>query len=172
MLYFASEEFCGWLGQSRLERLSTNQFVGQMDRPSTSLDSIRSEMVKKTTSACVITRSSYGKGLPITNSPNKTIRRSLMNYYIGIDVSKKVLSVFDGKKQLTFKNEKGLRVLKSYLKKRFKTFDDIVIIFESTGPYSNYLRQFCATNHIRAYIINPKRSSNFAKVIGNRFKDR
>jgi len=46
MLYFASEEFCGWLGQSRLERLSTNQFVGQMDRPSTSLDSIRSEMVK------------------------------------------------------------------------------------------------------------------------------
>ena len=62
MLYFASEEFSGWLGQMRPERLSIgNQFVGQMDRPSTSLNSIRSEMVKKTTSACVITRLSYGK---------------------------------------------------------------------------------------------------------------
>jgi transposase len=170
MLYFASEEFSDWLGQARPERLSIgNQFVGQMDRPSTSLNSIRSEMATAT-SACVVTRSSYGKGLPITNSPNKIIRRFLMNYYIGIDVSKEVLSAFDSKKELTFKNESGLKALKSYLKKRFKTFDDVVIIFESTGPYSSYLKEFCATNHIKAYIINPKRSSNFAKVIGNRSK--
>jgi transposase len=93
-----------------------------------------------------------------------------MNYYIGIDVSKEVLSAFDGKKELTFKNGSDLKALKSYLKKRFKTFEEIVIIFESTGPYSNYLKEFCATNHIKAYIINPKRSSNFAKVIGNRSK--
>ena len=170
MLYFASEEFSGWLGQMRPERLSIgNQFVGQMDRPSTSLNSIRSEMARAT-SACVVTRSSYGKGLPITNSPNKIIRRFLMKYYIAIDVSKEVLSVFDGKKDLTFKNERGLRALKSYLKEKFETFDDVVIIFESTGPYSNYLKEFCATNQIKTCIINPKRSSNFAKVIGNRSK--
>jgi len=170
MLYFASEEFSGWLGQMRPERLSIgNQFVGQMDRPSTSLNSIRSEMARAT-SACVVTRSSYGKGLPITNSPNKIIRRFLMKYYIAIDVSKEVLSVFDGKKDLTFKNERGLRALKSYLKEKFETFDDVVIIFESTGPYSNYLKKFCATNQIKTCIINPKRSSNFAKAIGNRSK--
>ena len=170
MLYFASEEFSGWLGQMRPERLSIgNQFVGQMDRPSTSLNSIRSEMARAT-SACVVTRSSYGKGMPITNSPNKIIRRFLMKYYIAIDVSKEVLSVFDGKKDLTFKNERGLRALKSYLREKFETFDDVVIIFESTGPYSNYLKEFCATNQIKTCIINPKRSSNFAKAIGNRSK--
>ncbi|MCD6132945.1 MAG: IS110 family transposase [Deltaproteobacteria bacterium] len=93
-----------------------------------------------------------------------------MKYYIAIDVSKEVLSVFDGKKDLTFKNERGLRALKSYLKEKFETFDDVVIIFESTGPYSNYLKKFCATNQIKTCIINPKRSSNFAKAIGNRSK--
>ncbi len=93
-----------------------------------------------------------------------------MTNYIGVDVSKQELSVFDGKKDLTFKNERALRALKSYLKERFETFDDLVVIFESTGPYSNYLKEFCATNQINACIINPKRSSNFAKVIGNRSK--
>jgi hypothetical protein len=39
-------ELCGWSGRSRLERLSsTYQFVGQMDRPSTCLHSIRSQEV-------------------------------------------------------------------------------------------------------------------------------
>jgi hypothetical protein len=69
-----------------------------------------------------------------------------MNHYIGIDVSSKVISVFDGEKEVIFKNEKGLETLKSYLQKRFKTFDDVVIIFEPTGIYSNYLKQFCVVN--------------------------
>lgn len=93
-----------------------------------------------------------------------------MNHYIGIDVSSKVISVFDGEKEVTLKNEKGLEALKSHLKKRFKTFDDVAIVFEPTGIYSNYLKQFCAVNRIKAYIVNPKRSSNFAKAIGNRSK--
>jgi transposase len=170
MLCFASEEFGGWLGQTQLERLwFVNQFVSKTDRPSTSLNSIRSEMAKAT-SACVTTSLSYGKGLPITNSPNKTIRRFPMSYYIGIDVSKEVLCAFDGKKEVIFKNERGLKVLKSYLKEDFKTFNDIVIIFEPTGPYSKYLEGLCAANQIKAHIVNPKRSSNFAKAIGNRSK--
>ena len=72
-------QFGGRLGQTQLERLwFCNQFVQKTDRPSTSLNSIRSEMAK-TTSACVITSLSYGKGMPITNSPNKTIRRFVMS---------------------------------------------------------------------------------------------
>lgn len=93
-----------------------------------------------------------------------------MSYYIGIDVSKEVLSAFDGKKEVRFKNERGMKALKSYLKKEFKTFNDIIIVFESTGPYSSYLKVFCSTNQIKACIVNPKRSSNFAKAIGNRSK--
>ncbi|MCD6214748.1 MAG: transposase, partial [Candidatus Desulfofervidus sp.] len=48
--------------------------------------------------------------------------------------------------------------------------NNVVIIFDSTGPYSNYLKEFCAANQIKTCITNPKRCSNFAKVISNRSK--
>lgn len=70
--------------------------------------------------------------------------------YIGIDVSKQELSVFNGKKESRFKNERWLKGLKSYLEKKFKSFDQVVIIFESTGSYSNYLKEFCWVNRIKA----------------------
>jgi ferric iron reductase protein FhuF len=43
-----------------------------------------------------------------------------MNHYIGIDVSSKVISVFDGEEEVTLKNEKGLEPLKSHLQKNRK----------------------------------------------------
>jgi transposase len=89
-------------------------------------------------------------------------------YYIGIDVSKKVLSVFDGK-DLKFINQEGLKSFKKYLKKKVN-FSDLVIIFEPTGVYSQYLKEFCAENSIKAYIVNPKRSHNFARSLGIRPK--
>jgi transposase len=90
-------------------------------------------------------------------------------YYIGIDVSKKDLSVFDGKKDLIFINQEGLTSFKKYLKKKVN-FSDLVIIFEPTGVYSLYLKEFCAENRIKAYIVNPKRSHNFARSLGIRPK--
>jgi len=39
-------------------------------------------------------------------------------YYIGIDVSKKDLSVFNGK-DLKFINQEGLKSFKKYLKKKY-----------------------------------------------------
>jgi len=42
-------------------------------------------------------------------------------YYIGIDVSKKDLSVFDGK-DLKFINQEGLTSFKKYLKKEIQSF--------------------------------------------------
>jgi len=56
-------------------------------------------------------------------------------YYIGIDVSKKDLSVFNGKKDLKFINKEGLKSFKKYLKKKYSLLE-IVIIFEPTGIYS------------------------------------
>jgi len=90
-------------------------------------------------------------------------------YYIGIDVSKKDLSVFDGKKDLKFINKEGLRSFKKYLKKKVN-FSDLVIIFEPTGVYSLYLKEFCAENNIKAYIVNPKKSHNFTRALGKRSK--
>lgn len=92
-------------------------------------------------------------------------------YYIGIDVSKQVLNVFDGERDLTFENEKGLEGFESYLRKHYPSgFEEIGIIFEPAGPYSSYLKEFCAVNKIKVYIINPKKSANFTRAIGNRSK--
>jgi len=90
-------------------------------------------------------------------------------YYIGIDVSKKDLSVFDGKKDLKFINKEGLKSFKKYLKKKVN-FSDLVIIFEPTGVYSLCLKEFCAENSIKAYIVNPKKSHNFTRALGKRSK--
>jgi len=90
-------------------------------------------------------------------------------YYIGIDVSKKDLSVFDGK-DLNFINQEGLKSFKKYLKKKYH-LSEIVILFEPTGIYSFYLKEFCAENRIKAYIVNPKKSHNFARALGKRSKN-
>jgi len=90
-------------------------------------------------------------------------------YYIGIDVSKKDLSVFDGK-DLNFINKEGLKSFKKYLKKKYR-LSEIALIFEPTGVYSLYLKEFCAENSIKAYIVNPKKSHNFARALGIRPKN-
>lgn len=51
-----------------------------------------------------------------------------MYHYIGIDVSKKVLNIFDGKKDLIFDNKENLCSLKKYLKKRYPDFSSLVIL--------------------------------------------
>jgi len=52
-------------------------------------------------------------------------------YYIGIDVSKEDLSVFNGE-DLNFINKKGLKSFKKYLKKKYN-LSEIALIFEPTG---------------------------------------
>jgi len=93
-----------------------------------------------------------------------------MTHYIGIDVSKKVLNVFDGKKDLIFDNKENLCSLKKYLKKRYTDLTKLVILFEATGIYSYHLKAFCAEHMIKACIINPQTSHNFAKSLGTRSK--
>jgi len=69
-------------------------------------------------------------------------------------------------------NEKGLKMLKKLLKKRYggEWNETVRFIYEPTGPYSNYLRAFAAEHDVRVYEVNPKKSANFAKVVGNRSK--
>lgn len=82
---------------------------------------------------------------------------------------RKTRAVFDGKKDLIFINQEGLKSFKKYLKKKVN-FSDLVLIFEPTGVYSQYLKEFCAENSIKAYRVNPKQSHNFTRALGKRSK--
>ncbi len=94
-----------------------------------------------------------------------------MNYYTGIDVSKQTLKVFDGVRDYEVKNEKGMKELEKVLKEQYgKEWKEVKLIYEPTGPYSSYLREFASLNNIKVYEVNPKRSANFAKTLGNRSK--
>ncbi len=94
-----------------------------------------------------------------------------MNYYTGIDVSKQTLRMFDGIKECEVPNEKGLKTFKKLLKKSYgKEWKEIGLIYEPTGPYSNYLREFASESKLKVYEVNPKKSANFAKALGNRSK--
>jgi transposase len=95
-----------------------------------------------------------------------------MTYYIGIDVSKQSLELWDGTHEEEVPNEKGLTTLKKLLKKRYggEWNQQVRFIYEPTGPYSNYLRRFAAEHEVRVVEVNPKKSANFAKVLGNRSK--
>src|SRR5450830_577526 len=95
-----------------------------------------------------------------------------MTEYIGIDVSKQSLELWDGTQEEEVPNEKGLNTLKKLLKKRYggEWNETVRFIYEPTGPYSNYLRAFAAEHEVKVYEVNPKKSANFAKVVGNRSK--
>jgi len=94
-----------------------------------------------------------------------------MYHYIGIDVSKQTLKMFDGSKEYEVPNERGLKTFKKLLKKDYgKEWREVKLIYEPTGPYSNYLREFASENQLKVYEVNPKKSANFAKALGNRSK--
>ena len=100
---------------------------------------------------------------------------TLSDISIGLDVSKKSISVYIPINKLDLEIENsliGVKKLISKLKKLYKKkFDDLVLVFEPTGSYSELLRKFCSRNEIKSFVINPKRSHNFAKASGNRNKN-
>jgi len=95
-----------------------------------------------------------------------------MTDYIGIDVSRQSLELWDGTQEGEVPNEKSLKTLKKLLKKRYggEWNQQVRFIYEPTGPYSNYLHAFAAEHEVQVYEMNPKKSANFAKVVGNRSK--
>ena len=95
-------------------------------------------------------------------------------YSIGLDVSKATISIRVPLNSLDLEIENNLKALKSFyvkLKKLYKKdLDKLVFVYEPTGSYSSILTKFCSTKNIKAFIINPKQSSNFAKALGHRSK--
>lgn len=104
---------------------------------------------------------------------NSTIK-DIKDISIGLDISKASISIYIPIKKLDLEIENtisGLKSLVSKLKKLYKKeFDNLVFVYEPTGSYSSLLTKFCSEKEIKAFIINPKRSHNFAKASGNRNK--
>lgn len=95
-------------------------------------------------------------------------------YSIGLDISKTTVSVHVPLGSLDFEIENSPKAIRSFyskLKKIYKKeIQKIVFVFEPTGSYSALLTKFCANKNVKAFIINPKQSSNFAKALGYRSK--
>jgi len=90
-----------------------------------------------------------------------------MRHYIGIDISKATLDIYNGKKSYKFENnENGFKQI-------IELCEDIkesVFIFEPTGVYSYALTEFCDKNNIDCVIVSPKVSRDFARSLKVRSK--
>lgn len=95
-------------------------------------------------------------------------------YSIGLDISKSTINCFipNGEVDLIIdNNQKSLNQFYAKLKKIYKKdIKQIVFIFEPTGSYSTLLKKFCTEKSIKAFIVNPKQSHNFAKAVAQRNK--
>jgi len=90
-----------------------------------------------------------------------------MREYIGIDVSKATLDVYDGKKSYKFENnETGFKKIIGLVKE----LKSVVFIFEPTGVYSYALTDFCSQKNINIVMVGPKESRDFARSLKVRSK--
>jgi len=90
-----------------------------------------------------------------------------MKNYIGIDISKSSIDVYDGKKSYKFENnEKGFNKIIS-LSGNIK---ETIFIFEPTGIYSYALTSFCSKKKISIVMVGPKESRDFARSLKVRSK--
>jgi transposase len=90
-----------------------------------------------------------------------------MKNYIGIDISKATIDVYDGKKSYKFDNTTdGFKSVVSLS----EDITNTILIFEPTGIYSYGLSAFCAKNKIEVVMVGPKESRDFARSLKVRSK--
>ena len=90
-----------------------------------------------------------------------------MKDYIGIDISKSTLDVYDGKKSYKFENnETGFKEIIGII----EDIKSVIFIFEPTGVYSYAITEFCSTKSIPVVMVGPKESRDFARSLKVRSK--
>ena len=89
--------------------------------------------------------------------------------FLGVDISKDSITVYDGKKLYTFPNERYLKKFKERIFKRLNK-EKTVIIYEPTGPYSSFLEEFAAVEQIKVVAINPRKTPYLLEVMSHRAK--
>lgn len=86
-------------------------------------------------------------------------------FYIGVDVSKSILDVYDLHQKLysQFDNDpKGIKKLIKYL----SSIPSVFIVMEATGGYEKSLANALAKADFNAAIVNPRQIRDFAKASG------
>lgn len=87
--------------------------------------------------------------------------------YIGIDISKASIDVYDGQKSYQFvNNEEGFDKLYALLDNPKQS----IFIYEPTGIYSYALSAYCETKQISVVLVGPKVSKDFARSLKVRSK--
>jgi transposase len=90
-----------------------------------------------------------------------------MYKYIGIDISKSSLDLYDGKKSYKVSNTiTGFREIKKLVNKK----EELCLIFEPTGIYSHPLIEYCSKYSIKAIIVGSKEARDYARSIKQRSK--
>jgi len=90
-----------------------------------------------------------------------------MEKYIGIDISKATLDLYDGEKSYKVNNNtQGF----AFIRKLTKHKKDLVLIFEPTGVYAYALIAYCEKHGIRAIIVGSKEARDYARSIKQRSK--
>ena len=134
-------------GQIEQDRNGASQFEGQMDRPPTSQDSIKSAVL-----AAARVYEVRPERAAHTNSPSLKHGRRFRMHCIGVDVSKQELVTFDGKTERIFPNERSIPEFRRFVKKTVDAF----IVFEPTSTYSRRLETFCRMQKILCCQLNPR----------------
>jgi len=92
------------------------------------------------------------------------------NYtFLGVDISKNSISVYDGKKLYQVPNERYLTHFKERILKNFNK-EEVVLIYEPSGPYSAFFEEFCAIEGLKVVSLNPRKIPRLLEVIGHRAK--
>ena len=90
-----------------------------------------------------------------------------MEKYIGIDISKATLDVYDGEKSYKFDNSKdGFNQIKKLISKE----EDLCLIYEPTGVYYYPLVEYCQKHNIKSVIVGSKEARDYARSIKQRSK--
>ena len=90
-----------------------------------------------------------------------------MYKYIGIDVSKATLDVYDGQKSHKVRNDlSGFKAIMQLVSQK----EELCLIFEPTGIYAHDLIRHCQKHHIKAIIVGSKEARDYARSIKQRSK--
>lgn len=103
-----------------------------------------------------------------SQEPNKSLTKRYlkMKHYIGIDVGKFELDVYDGACHCTYENtEKGITQMLNHLKKTYPK-EDIFIAFEATGGYEEKVSRQLAAALIPFKRLHPNKVRHYGKALG------
>lgn len=84
--------------------------------------------------------------------------------FLGIDVSKRYLDIFDGALGRPERIENTVQALEGFAA-RFAG-RDVLVVLEATGHYDEALRRALAAAGVRYSRVNPERARHFAKALG------